>query len=263
MDTRAVKAKTVVSKSRLPGLDFAINPYRGCAHRCVYCYSPDVLRDPNWEGWGSRVDIKTNAPNLLAKERKKLKGTVGVGTVTDPYQPIEKERKITRYCLEQLTNSDCTVSIQSKSDLVLRDLEILKRMKDPEVGFTVTTMDEELARRLEPGAVPPQRRIAALRELTDNGIRTWAFLGPIIPTMNDSVDSLETALRVIRDTGCKRVLYDKLRLKPIVKKRMEMALGEESAVIFRLASSRGWAEKVYADVEIICAEAGVECERAF
>ena len=263
MDTRDVKASVATSRSRLPGLDYALNPYKGCSHGCVYCYSPDVLRDPDWETWGSHVEIKTNAPNLLAKERKRLKGTVGVGTVTDPYQPIEKERKITHYCLEQLVKTDCTVSIQTKSDLVLRDLDILKRMKAPEVGFTITTLDERLAKRIEPGVAPPQKRIAALKELADNGIRTWAFLGPIIPTLNDSAGSLEEVIMAVKDSGCQRILYDKLRLKPIVRKRMEKALGEESAEVFKLVNNREWAERVYADVERICAEVGVGCERAF
>lgn len=263
METRDVKVKSITSKSRLPGLDFALNPYRGCGHACIYCYSPDVLREARWQEWGQFVDVKSNAPNLISKERKKMKGTVGVGTVTDPYQPIEDKTKITRYCLEQLAMSDCSVSIQTKSDIVLRDLNILKRMKNPEVGFTVTTLDEELAKKLEPGAPPPRKRIAALKELADAGIRTWAFLGPIIPTLNDSTESLTEVITALKDAGCEKILYDKLRLKPIVRKRMEKALGEKSAEIFRLARSKDWADKVYAEVERICGEVGVECERAF
>jgi DNA repair photolyase len=262
MDIRDVKVSAATSKSRLPGLDFALNPYRGCGHGCIYCYSPDVLKESMWEAWGDFVDVKSNAPNLLSRERKRLSGTVGVGTVTDPYQPIEKERNMTRYCLEQLAKADCTVSIQTKSDLVLRDLDILKMMKDPEVGFTITTMDEHLARKLEPGAPPPQRRIAAFKELAANGIRTWAFVGPIIPTLNDSVESLESVIVSLKDAGCQRILYDKLRLKPLVRKRMERALGE-CAEIFRLANTKEWVEKIYAEVERICCDVGVKCERAF
>jgi len=263
MELKESKVKTAVSKSGLPGLDHTLNPYRGCEHACIYCYSPDVQREARWEQWGDFIDIKTNVPILLSKEKKKLEGVVALSTVTDPYQPIEKERKLTRYCLEQLAMSNCTVSIQTKSDLVLRDIDILKRMKDPEVGFTVTTMDRELARKLEPGASPPEQRVAALQKISDAGIRTWAFLGPIIPTLNDSTESLTEVIRALKDAGCGRILYDKLRLKPIVRKRMERALGKETAKIFRLAASKDWAERIYSEVERICVEVGIVCERAF
>ena len=124
-------------------------------------------------------------------------------------------------------------------------------------------MDGELAGKLEPGAPPPNRRIAAMKELADEGIRTWAFLGPLIPTLNDSTGSLTEVIRVLKDGGCGRILYDKLRLKPIVRKRLEKALDEESSDIFRLAESKDWADKTYSEVERICREVGIECERAF
>jgi DNA repair photolyase len=129
MNIKEIQASTAISASGLPGLDFALNPYRGCQHACAYCYSPDVLREARWREWGDFVDVKKNLPILLSKQKNKLSGVVGLGTVTDPYQQAEEKYKITRYCLEQLARSDCTVSIQTKSDLVLRDLDILKKMK--------------------------------------------------------------------------------------------------------------------------------------
>jgi DNA repair photolyase len=124
------RASTALSPSRLPGLDFALNPYRGCGHGCIYCYSPDVLRLGGKEPWGSFVEVRKNLPVLLAKERKACSGVVGLGTVTDPYQPAEEKTRLTRYCLEQLATAKCSVCVQTKSDLVARDTDILSRMKN-------------------------------------------------------------------------------------------------------------------------------------
>ena len=122
MGIKEVKCKTALSKSNLPGLDYSLNPYRGCMHNCAYCYVPNVLRI-NREEWGKFVEVKINIQNVLSKEVKtKKQGIVGISTVTDPYQPIEKRNKITRFCLEQLLKYDFPISIQTKSSLVLKDI---------------------------------------------------------------------------------------------------------------------------------------------
>ena len=258
MKVRDVKASAALSRSRLPGLDFALNPYRGCGHGCVYCYAADVLREKRQ--WGSFVDVKVNLPVLLSKQRKKLSGVIGLGTVTDPYQPVEEERRLTRYCLEQLARADCTVCIQTKSDLVLGDLDILKTLKNVEVGFTVTTMDSELAGKLEPGAPEPARRIAALRELSEAKIKTWVFLGPVIPGLNDSEGSLARVLEAVADSGAERLLYDRLRLKPIVRERMIKLLGDEG---LRMLDTGAWQSGITKTLPELCAEKELSCESAF
>ncbi len=220
MKVREVSCKTALAPSNLPGLDYALNPYRGCAIGCVYCYSPSVLREER--PWGRFVDVKRNAPAVLVKELKRADpGVVGIGTVTDGYQPIEMRYHVTRYCLEQLARFQFPVSIQTKSSLVLKDMELLHRLRDVEVGVTVTTMDDSMRRRFEPFSSPTPRRIEALRKLNEEGIRTWAFIGPILP--GATAPMLGPLMRAIRDAGTTHVLYDRLRFRPGIWERVEPA----------------------------------------
>ncbi len=263
MKITEARARTACSPSRLPGLDFALNPYRGCGHGCIYCYSPDVLRLKNWEEWGSFVEVRRNIPVLLSKEKKKLQGVVGLGTVTDPYQPIEDETFLTRYCLEQLALGQCRICIQTKSDLILRDIDLLERM-DVEVGFTINTMDEIIASKIEPGAPSPEKRLDALGRLSGAGIETWVFLGPIIPLINDSEDLLKSVIKGAKESGAGKLMYDKLRLKPYLQKRLEKLFGYSKAQkVFRLARDKEWEERVTIDIEILCEDFDLPFERAF
>ena len=264
MRTTEKKASTALSPSRLPGLDYALNPYRGCGHGCIYCYSPDVLRLKDWQNWGSSVEVRKNLPVLLAKQKKGKASVVGLGTVTDPYQPAEEKHKVTRYCLEQLASSKLSTCVQTKSDLILRDLDILKRMKNLEVGLTINTLDGIIASKLEPGAPPPARRIAALKELADAGIKTWVFLGPVIPQINDAPDLLEDTVKAVKNAGASKLMYDRLRLKPYLEQRLRKLFGHSKAgEVFRLARSKEWDEKISIEIEILCDDAGLAVERAF
>ncbi|HEY7588304.1 MAG TPA: radical SAM protein [Thermoplasmata archaeon] len=220
MKIREVSCKTALSPTRLPGLDYALNPYRGCGIGCVYCYSPSVLREER--PWGRFVDVKRNIPGVLAKELKRLdRGVVGLGTVTDGYQPIEVRYHLSRYCLEQLARFDFPVSIQTKSSLVRKDLDLLKRMRDVEVGMTITTMDDGMRRRFEPFSSPSDRRTETLRSLNAAGIRTWAFVGPILPGVTET--TLPRLLEAIRDAGTEHVMFDRLRFREGIWERMEPA----------------------------------------
>jgi DNA repair photolyase len=205
---REIKVKTALSPSRLPGLDYALNPYRGCAHACAYCYAPSVIR---WEGkWGDVVEAKINLPRILSKElHTKKKGVVGLGTVTDPYQPAEKKYEITRRCLELLLLHDFPVCIQTKSSLVLRDMDLLRQFSDIEVGVTLTALDDKVRQKLEPGASSVEERLHALGELSENGIKTWVFLGPVMPHITD----VEVLVDAIAAAKPGYVLVDRLRLK--------------------------------------------------
>jgi len=169
---KEIKVKTALSPTHLPGLDYALNPYRGCTHACVYCYAPSVI---HWDKgkWGELVEVKINLPRILSKElRVKKKGVVGLGTVTDPYQPSEKKYEITRRCLELLLLHDFPVCIQTKSSLVLRDIDLLKEFKNVEVGITLTALDDTLGEKMEPGASSVSERLRALFELREIGIKT-------------------------------------------------------------------------------------------
>jgi DNA repair photolyase len=143
------------------------------------------------EKWGEFVDVKINAPELLAREiKKKRMGRVWVSGVCDPYQAVEKRYELTRKCLEILVENQWPVTIQTKSPLVLRDIEILEKSNDIEVGFSITTADEKIRRVFEPGAPPIQERIHALDLLHSRGIRTFAMIAPILPGAEGLVNEL-------------------------------------------------------------------------
>ena len=179
---REVVAKSILNKSKI--FDYCVNPYTGCQVGCAYCYAKLFI--PRYSGhgepWGTFVDVKTNAPDLLRKQLRRAKrGTVWLSSVCDPYQPLEAKYLLTRRCLEVLADHEFPVQVQSKSILLLRDIEILARIRDLEAGFTIATDDERTARLFEPFASTPMERARALAALRSRGIRTFAFIGPLLP----------------------------------------------------------------------------------
>ncbi len=188
MKIKTIQCKSLLGKSRLPEADYCINPYIGCLHGCIYCYSRFMKRfTGHTERWGEFVDVKINAPEILEKEllRGSKKGMVVLSSVTDPYQQVEEKYKITRGILEILLKHDFPISILTKSDLVLRDIDLLKQFSDCEVGLTITTLDERVARDFEPHSSFPQQRVNALETLHKEGIRTYGFIGPILPRLTE------------------------------------------------------------------------------
>ena len=181
MIVRDIEARSILSKSQI--YDYAVNPYTGCQHACSYCYARFMKRfTGHKEPWGEFVDVKINAPDLLRLEIKRKKmGRVWVSGVCDPYQPLESKYKLTRKCLEILVENNWPVTVQTRSPLVLRDIELLKSASDIEVGITVTTADEGIRRLFEPNAPAIKDRINALDELHRVGIRTFAMIAPMLP----------------------------------------------------------------------------------
>ncbi len=202
MGVQEVQAKGILQKSGLPGIDYVINPYTGCVHGCVYCYARFMKRFTDHpEPWGAFLDAKVNAPDLLARQlarrRAPLRECVFLSSVTDPYQAPEKKYELTRRLLEVLALYDVPVSILTKSDLVLRDADILSRFSEAEVGMSFGVPDDGWSLLLEPRASPPSRRLAALRALRECGIETSAFISPFIPGVSDirrAVDALAGAV---------------------------------------------------------------------
>lgn len=190
MIVQEIIAKSVLSKSQI--YDYAINPYVGCSHSCRYCYAAFMRRfTGHKEKWGEFVDVKINAPELLAKEiKRKQPGRVWVSGVCDPYQAVEKRYELTKKCLEILVENQWPVTIQTKSSLILRDIEILEKSKDIEVGFSITTADDKIRKLFEPGASPIKERIHALDVLHSKGIQTFAMIAPILPGAEGLIEEL-------------------------------------------------------------------------
>lgn len=225
---REVSCKSALSKSGLPGLDYTLNPYMGCGHACIYCYAPATLRYAGPDEWGAFVNAKADIPRILEKEiRMKKRGMVGISTVTDPYQPAEEKYRLTRSCLEVLLAKDFPICVQTKSALVLRDIDLLRDFHEKEVGFTITTLDERLSTLIEPGASKPAARLDALKKLSDDGITTWAFVGPMVPGVIDK-ERLGELLCAVKEAGVSHVMLDRLRLKPGLWARMEPRLKEKA-----------------------------------
>jgi len=191
MKIKEIQAKNILSKSKV--YDWTINPYVGCMFSCTYCYARFMKRfSGHKEDWGEFVDVKINAPELLSQEiKKKKKGKVWISGVCDPYQPLEKKYELTKQCLKILQENNWPVTIQTKSPLVLRDLELLKKFQEIEVGFTITTDDEEIRKIFEPRTAPINKRIETLDKLHQEGIKTFAMIAPLLPKAESLVPKLK------------------------------------------------------------------------
>lgn len=181
--------RTILSPSKLPGCNYVINPYVGCQHACRWCYAKFIrgYTGHNDEEWGSFVDAKINAPEILIKDIRRLKDrpTIFLSSVCDPYQPVEAKYKLTRQCLEILSQFSFPVGILTQSKLVIRDIDLFKKFKDIEVGMSFITMDEKATRIFQPGAALPKEKAAALKKLHGVGIKTYIHVGPILPYFTD------------------------------------------------------------------------------
>lgn len=181
MNVKEIKAKAILSKSKI--YDYVINPYVGCQHACSYCYARFMKRfSGHKEPWGQFVDVKINAADLLREEiGKKKQGSIWISGVCDPYQPLEAKYGLTRKCLEVLALHTWPVVIQTRSPLVLRNIDIIKEVPKIEVGFSIATADDEIRKVFEPNAPPIAERLRALDELHRAGIRTYAMIAPLLP----------------------------------------------------------------------------------
>lgn len=258
-----MECKTAVSRSRLPGLDWALNPYRGCSHRCAYCYAQDVTRFEMGRPWGEDIEVKVNIVSRLKKELDKgPQGVFGVGTVTDPYQPIEKEYELTRGCLAVLRRGGASVSILTKSDLVLRDLDLLKGWEGAEVGVSIGCADPELASIIEPGAPAPGRRFDAIRRLVDSSVQTYLMAAPIIQGVADSELALKSLVEKAHDAGVTRVMWDKFNPKPLASARLRKSL-ERQGTRWDPAGDSTAMERTRAVLREECGATGIDLSEAF
>ncbi len=176
------RAKKAFTKTKIPGATWVINQYVGCQHACMYCYAKFMSKWYDYGKWGTWVVVKENLPELVKDER--VEGRIYMSSVSDAYQPVEKELKLTRRILENMDKS-AELSILTKSNLVLRDVNILKKFENIEVGLTVNGFDRRIREEFEPHAPEHKKRIDALKALHDFGIKNYAFISPIIPIIVD------------------------------------------------------------------------------
>jgi len=244
---RDIEAKTLLAPVKQPeplfGLKYNMNLYRGCQHQCIYCdsrsdcYGIEDFRD---------ILVKTNALDLLPGElaSKRVRGTIGFGSMNDCYMPIEAERQLTRQALELIVQHRFPVHILTKSDLVLRDLDLLEQIASmyAAVTFTVTTADDDLGRKLEPGASPVSARLRAMATLAAHGIHTGVAMMPILPFIEDTEENVSHILEQTASAGGQYILpwfgmtmregqrqyfYDRLdELFPGLRQRYEEAYGD-------------------------------------
>ncbi|ACK41644.1 MULTISPECIES: radical SAM protein [Dictyoglomus] len=196
MVIKEITCKTAISKCGFPSGGWAINPYVGCAHGCLYCYARFMKRfTKHTEGWGEFVDIRVNMPEVLKKEIKREKyknGNINIGTVTDPYQPLEEKYEITRKILEILSEYPYPLSILTKSDLVLRDIDLIKKFKNIDVNITLNTLDEDWKRVVEPNSPSIERRIYTIERLKQENIKVYVMMGPFWPFFSDAEELIKT-----------------------------------------------------------------------
>ena len=247
------KARRIITRNDSPDIlfDRSINPYRGCEHGCSYCFARP---SHGFYGLSSGLDFetklfaKTDAPELLLKEissRNYEPRTIALGTNTDPYQPIERRFRITRSILEVLSRVNHPVGIVTKSALVTQDLDILRSLAERrlvKVALSITTLDPKLARRMEPRAASPAKRLTAMRILAEAGIPVTVLVAPVIPALNDH--EIEAILDASQKAGATEAGYVLLRLPHDLKDLMRDWLQENyperaDRVLSILRESRG------------------------
>ena len=252
----AERTKTILQRQHSPDLpfDYSLNAYRGCEHGCIYCYarpSHAYLNLSPGLDFETRLFAKPEAAEVLRAELSRPGyrcSAIALGSNTDPYQPIEREWKITRQVLEVLAECGHPVSIVTKSALIERDLDLLAHMARDNlvrVFISVTTLTSELARRMEPRASSPRRRLHAIRQLNDAGVPCGVMVAPVVPFLTDS--ELETILGAAYEHGARNAGYALLRLPYELKALFKDWLSEHyplkaEHVMSRLRGMRGGLE---------------------
>ena len=271
---KEIQAKTLLARVKGPedwfGLYYSMNLYRGCQHQCIYCDSRSECYQI--EDFNHDVLVKANAIELLTRElaAKRVIGTIGTGSMNDPYMPLEAEVRLTRRALEVIAGFGFPVHVITKSDLVLRDIDLLEeisRSAYAAVTFTVTTADDLISKRLEPGAPVSSRRLAALRTLNQRGLLAGVTLMPVLPFIEDTEENIRAIVRLAHAAGAQYILpafgmtlrdrqrayyYAKLDLLfPGLRQRYEKAYGERYSAPAPNARQLG---QVFA---ALCAELGI------
>ena len=254
-------AKSIITKSKLPNVDYCLNIYVGCQHDCKYCYASFMKKFTKHlnDDWGTFVDYKINAIDLLKKKIKKIDKSkqIILGSMTDSYQPIEKKLELTRKCLEILQENHSNVSILTKSNLILRDIDILSKMNNLEVGLSYGISDINMKNELEPYSSSVEKRLEALNTLKQNKIKTYVMIAPIIPfftdlklIFNDIKDKVDFVIGEILNTRCLNNNFKNSLLKIVGPDKYKE--------IIDLCNNKLYINKVKCEYENLCAKYFIE-----
>ncbi len=258
-----IYCSTIVSASKITGLDYTVNPYLGCWHGCVYCYARYMTKfSKSKYQWGEFVDVKINAPEILKRDLFGLKkGLVSLSTVTDPYQAPERKYRLTRRILEELAAKNFSVSILTKSNLILRDIDVLKKFdrNNLEVGFSIITLDEDIRRHFEPNAPSIKERINALKQLSEQGIRTWVFIAPVLPLLSEN--TIPDLLNEVRHHAG-YVMLDRLNIKSgnwsglakVLKRNYPDLYQKWKEILFSKDNKRRYYQDLFSRISRYCGE---------
>ena len=260
-----VECRSVLNKSGLA--DYAVNCYAGCEHGCCYCYARFATRFSHpGEEWGSFVDVKVNAPDVLAREvKRKRVGRVFISSVCDGWQPREARYRLTRQCLEILLHYGYRLTILTKSALAGRDLDLLEAKEGVELGVTITTLDEGLCRLIEPKASPPAERLSLLEEAKRRGIATYIFLGPLLPYLSDSEENMAPLLKAVKEVGIDYFYVDRLNRRfgvwssvhNLLKEHFPYLIGNYRRILFEENASREYSERLMVSVNSFARKQGL------
>ena len=227
-DVRAVEtaAKSALNRVRGMGFTWSLNPFTGCIHQCVFCYARGTHAYRELDGvreWGSVLTVKVNIATVLRAElagRAYRGEEIAIGTATDPYQALEGRYRLMRGILPALRDARAPFHITTRSPLIVRDLDLLAqcaRRADAGVAISIATLDEALAREIEPTVAPPRQRLRAVRALADAGIRVGVAVAPVLPDVTDGADALAAVVRAAADAGASHVWHSALNLGAITR----------------------------------------------
>lgn len=267
METRfaEIQAKSILNKSGIT--DWAVNCYSGCEHGCLYCYARFATRFSHpRESWGSFVDVKVNAPQVLEREVKRRRvGRVFMSSVCDGWQPVEGRYGLTRQCLEILLQHDFPITILTKSALARRDLDLLAGKNNVDFGVTITTLDESLSKLFEPKSSPPAERLALVKEAKKKGITTYVLLGPLMPHLSDTEKSLGSLLNAVKEVGADYFYVDRLNprygvwssLRGLLQEHFSHLTDDYKKILFRKAVREKYSERLLDKLRKLAKQAGL------
>lgn len=242
-DIHYINSSSILTEAKgfMEAYDFTLNPYSGCSFGCNYCYAAFFARlSEERENWGKWLKVKENALQLLIKWRKKplIDKTIYISSVTDPYQPIEKELELTRSILKELLNyHKPRLVIQTRSPLVIRDIDLLKQFEIVQVNMTVTTDSESVRRAFEPFCPSNKSRLNAIKEVTEQGINTCITMTPLLP-----VKDVEKFTNELINTGVKKFV-----VQPFHSDRGKFIAGTSKMALDEI-NNMGWDDRKYANI---------------